>query len=174
MYGLKLFNVEFNDMHNGSFRAFIKWSDNKTVKFKDIVLDTINNENDSGIFNKQFYVAFMERLNMIKQNILGILREIKNNNKIIGMYSFPAKSYLVLRFFNLDSFLDFAVEDSRLKIGKFIPDTKIKIISRQEFIDNPPDYTIIGANNYAANIMKNNMDVKTQWITVLPNFRFID
>ena len=172
--GFKLFDVEFNNMHNGSFRAYIKWANNKKMKFKDVVLDTINKESDSGIFNKEYYNDFMRRLNNTKDYILEKLRVIKGNKQRIGLYGYPAKIFLPLRFFGLDTLLDFAVDDSALKLHKYIPGTAIQIKSREEFLKNPPDYMIIGAANYAEDIIKKNQKVKTQWITILPSFKLID
>ena len=68
--------------------------------------------------------------------------------------------------------LDYVIDDTEIKQGKYIPGTGIKITSRKELNKNPVDYIIILAHNFADYIATSlSLEYKGEIITVLPEIK---
>ena len=81
------------------------------------------------------------------------------NLKIVG-YGSPAKATTSLNFFQIDNtFIDYVVEDNKLKIGKFIPGVNIPIYSTSKLRQENPDIVIVLAWNFFEDIKRNNQDL---------------
>mgnify|MGYP000202178392 CR=1 FL=1 len=80
-----------------------------------------------GIKNFETYKDFSKKIQRLKKNVIKNISNLKKHNKIIGFGS-PAKATTFLNFYGLnDKFLDFTIEDNKLKQNKFIPGADIPI-----------------------------------------------
>ena len=81
---------------------------------------------------------------------------LKNKKSIIG-YGAPAKATTVLNFFKINnSYLKYVIDDNKIKQEKFIPETNIKIKSRDDVNLTKYDYVLVLAWNFFESIVKNN------------------
>ena len=72
-----------------------------------------------------------------------------SKKKIIAGYGAAAKGFSVLKLANITGkHIDYFVDDSPAKQGKFTPVTHIPVISRKEADRKLPDYFFITAPNY--------------------------
>ena len=70
--------------------------------------------------------------------------------------------------------IQYVVEDNDLKVNKYLPKTKIKIVSKQILVKNAPDILIVFAWNFISDIMTKLKKDKIKGISVvvpLPNFK---
>lgn len=164
-YGLEIKKIERNNQQGGSIRVFSK----KTNQINnDIITKSfIQNEETVGMYNNEIYQSFNQKLDSIKNELFKIITKLKKQNKTITGYGYPAKATTFLSYFKIAPFLDYIVEDSEMKVGKFSPLDNIPIVNKQHFIENPPDSCIILAWNFSDLIKKNNPHFK-KWLTVLP------
>lgn len=81
-------------------------------------------------------------------------------------YGAPAKATTLLNYFNIDSKdIQYVIEDNRLKVGKYIPNTGIKIIDKEQALMHNPEVIIVLAWNFFESIKKSNE-------SIFPNAKF--
>lgn len=115
-------------------------------------------------FNK-----FAKDLLKNKAKLNKILCDIKSKGKSIACYGAPAKATTLMHYFGIGAdLIDFVVDDSPLKQGRFIPGKRIPIVSSELIYETPPDYILITAWNFAESIIKNNPGYKGKWIVPCP------
>ncbi|MEK6884852.1 MAG: class I SAM-dependent methyltransferase, partial [Nanoarchaeota archaeon] len=164
-----LFHVERNNIQCGSFRAYCI---NGNI-VRDPSLSSVDK-----LIQEEAYSKLYDGLKFFKRDvdIIGnrIVEELnKYKGEKIGIYGAPAKLALILKYFKLENYFDFTVEDSVLKIDKFIPGTNIQIKNRQYFLDNPPNIMLVGAYNFTDRIIENNKQYKGKWIIPFPELKII-
>ncbi len=156
LYELELFYVEHNNAQCGSFRAYIKWASNTELKTDISVNTAIATEIRAGLHEPKTYAKFMRDLGQLKKQVAGVLTAAKKDKLSVGIFSVAAKTTLMLKWFDLSHLIDYATDDSDLKWNKYIPGTEIPILSPDEFWEKSPDIILVGAYNFAENIIKNN------------------
>jgi nucleoside-diphosphate-sugar epimerase/2-polyprenyl-3-methyl-5-hydroxy-6-metoxy-1,4-benzoquinol methylase/quercetin dioxygenase-like cupin family protein len=158
------FDVEKINTHGGSLRVFIK-KDIKDNKINSSIQKTLSEEKRFGIFNYKTFEIFRNKVERIKNNIAKNIKVLKNKNKIIAGFGAPAKATTAINYFGIEAFFDYVVEDNNLKHNKYIPGTKIKIISKQK-VKKKIDYLIVLAWNYFKEIKKNNQGISKKIISI--------
>ena len=77
----------------------------------------------------------------------------KSGKKIYG-YAASAKSSTVLNFCGIDNkYIDYVVDSTKEKIGKYTPGTHIPIVSETFFRKNYPDIVILNSWNHKKEII---------------------
>jgi hypothetical protein len=71
--------------------------------------------------------------------------------------------------------IDYIVDDTNIKQGKFVPGTGIEITSREKLKTNPVDYIVILAHNFSDYIIKllKQDEYKGKFIIFLPEIKEI-
>jgi hypothetical protein len=69
---------------------------------------------------------------------------------VIG-YGAAAKASTVLNYLNISDQIRYIIDDNKIKQGRYIPGTSIKVIKRN-FYKNEIDYLIVFAWNYFSEI----------------------
>ncbi len=163
--GLNVFDVELNNVQCGSVRAYIgRFKERQSVADMERVEDrylTLEN-----------YQKFANAPQIMASQLQKIVSE--HSNARIGIFGVTAKVVLLLNIAGISDKIAIAYDEAKTKQGFFLPETQIKIYSAQEFIESPPDITIIGAYNFSDSILERFKDVKTKWVVPLPEFKVID
>lgn len=90
------------------------------------------------------YKSFKLKVLKLKVETLNFLTEQKILNKKIIAYGAAAKGNTFLNFCGLNTeFIDFVVDRSEFKKGKFLPGNNIPILSEKSIKAHKPDYIII-------------------------------
>jgi nucleoside-diphosphate-sugar epimerase/SAM-dependent methyltransferase/quercetin dioxygenase-like cupin family protein len=158
------FDVEKIDTHGGSLRVFIK-KDIKNIKINSSIEKILSEEKKFGIFNYKTFEIFRTKVELIKNNIVKNIKVLKEKNRIIAGFGAPAKATTAINYFGIETFFDYVIEDNNLKHNKYIPGTKIKIISKQK-IKNKIDCLIVLAWNFFEEIKKNNQIISKKIISI--------
>jgi nucleoside-diphosphate-sugar epimerase/2-polyprenyl-3-methyl-5-hydroxy-6-metoxy-1,4-benzoquinol methylase/quercetin dioxygenase-like cupin family protein len=158
------FDVEKIDTHGGSLRVFIK-KDIKNIKINSSIEKILSEEKRFGIFNYKTFEIFRTKVELIKNNIVKNIKVLKEKNRIIAGFGAPAKATTAINYFGIETFFDYVIEDNNLKHNKYIPGTKIKIISKQK-IKNKIDCLIVLAWNFFEEIKKNNQIISKKIISI--------
>lgn len=145
---MNAYDAEEINTHGGSLRVYISLNQNKkkTKNFKKI----IRNEIKFGLTKPDIFKKFEKEIFKMKKNFFSNLKKIKG--KIYG-YGAPAKCTTLLNFLGVNDEICAIFEDNKLKIGNYIPGTKIKIIEK---IDNKIDNLIVFAWNFFDQIKSEN------------------
>ena len=156
-FGYGVVKVQHINTHGGSIRVYVKKQnsdkDNSVQKFLD-------EEMEFGILGEKIYEEFFENIKTIKRNINTNLRMLKERGlKIVG-YGSPAKATTALNYFEIGTnYIDYILEDNKLKHNKILPGVKIPIFSKDKLKECKPDIIIIMAWNFAEEIKRNNKDL---------------
>lgn len=145
---MNAYDAEEINTHGGSLRVYITLNQNKkkTKNFKKI----IRNEIKFGLTKPDIFKKFEKEIFKMKRNFFANLKKIQG--KIYG-YGAPAKCTTLLNFLGVTDEICAIFEDNKLKIDKYIPGTKIKIIEK---IDNKIDNLIVFAWNFFDQIKSDN------------------
>jgi hypothetical protein len=115
----------------------------------------------------------------IKNNILKsteFILSLKNKGYKIAGFGAAAKGCIYLNAANINfNQIDYIIDDTNLKQGKFVPGTGIEIVSREKLKTKPVDYIIILAHNFSEYIIKllKQDGYKGKFIILLPTIKEI-
>jgi methylation protein EvaC len=152
--GLKIFKIEQLKTHGGSNRVYFKKSYNNKIKISNIVSKQLKNEKKLGIDNLKIYKKFAQNVRTSKKNLIKIFKQIKNNNELIIGYGATYKSSTVLNYCKLtNKYIDYFLDTTPTKVGKFTPGTHIPIFKYKGIPDNV-NFAYLGAWNYKDEIFK--------------------
>lgn len=173
-YKMEIFDIKRVDTQGGSFRIYAKKIKNQNHSISENVFRFIQNEKEFDLYSNQTYQEFIEKLNVLKYNLQNLIKDIRSKGGRISCYGCPAKFALFSKFFELDDqIIEYVVDDSPLKQGRFSPGKKIPIVDRKYFYKNPTDYCIISVWNMSEAIINNNREYKGKFIIPMPSLRTI-
>ena len=159
-YGLEIFDVRFTPLHGGAFRCYIARQGAYAVR--PIVAEMTAKEN----WTKQELLEWGEKCAKHRDELFDLIYDLYKQGKTICCVSAPAKGQTLLNYTGIGRYISFVTEKSKLKIGRYTPGTKIKIVGDDEL--HRADYALILAWNFAKEIMENNKSYKGKWIIPLP------
>jgi SAM-dependent methyltransferase len=152
---MDIFNVEFHEMHGGSFRYFI--GREKLRKINENIPKYLQLEEEKGIYKKSRLEKFALDVKNQKEELNSLLWNLKREGKKIVGISAPAKGNALMNYCKISSdLLDYITELNPLKIGKFSPGMHIPIVEEKRLLIDKPDYGLLLAWNFADEIIKNN------------------
>ncbi|MEK6947066.1 MAG: class I SAM-dependent methyltransferase [Nanoarchaeota archaeon] len=141
-YNMEIFDCERISSHGGSIRVYAA-SKGQFIKSNNIE-KMLNLERKLNLSSIETYKEFANRVYENKNDLLSLLQKIKSSGqKIVGI-SAPARSSTILNFCHIDSsILDYVVEKSPLKLGKFTPGTHIEVVDDSKLVEDQPDYALL-------------------------------
>jgi hypothetical protein len=109
----------------------------------------------AGYDRMETYSTFSEKVKETKRKILDILIEERRKGKTIVGYGAPGKGNTLLNYCGIRSdFLDYTVDRSPYKHGRFTPGTHIEIFPPDRIAKDRPDYVFILPWNLKGEIIK--------------------
>ncbi len=162
-HGLRLFDVEKLATHGGSLRIYACHADDSTREVSAATAKVRQDEAGWGIRELHRYSAFTARVEATKRGILAFLIEARNQGKTIAGYGAPGKGNTLLNYCGIRTdFLEYTVDRSTYKQGKFTPGMRIPIHAPDRIHETKPDYLFILPWNLKDEIMKQN-DFIREW-----------
>jgi hypothetical protein len=109
------------------------------------------------------YRAFAEKAKSLKLELIATLIDLKRQGKTIVGYGAPAKGNTLLNYCGIRTdFLEYTVDRSPHKQGKFLPGTHIPIFNPDEIRKTQPEYVLILPWNLKDEIM-GQLEYIRQW-----------
>lgn len=144
-HGLTLFDVEELTTHGGSLRIYGRRSEEcSAADVSERVTDLLGREEAAGLLDPATYDGFAARVRETKRKLLAFLLDAKARGKTVVGYGAPAKGNTLLNYCGIRTdFLDFTVDRSPHKQGRFLPGTRIPIREPEAILDARPDYVLI-------------------------------
>jgi NDP-4-keto-2,6-dideoxyhexose 3-C-methyltransferase len=141
--GLKIVDVEFNDINGGSFSvtAAHRGSDYPEFAGLDAILER---ERATGLDTLQPYRAFAERAAASRTSLREFVGRARAEGRRIACLGASTKGNVVLQYcqFTPDE-IESVGEVNPDKYGCFTPGTLLPIVPEAELLKNPPDYLIV-------------------------------
>lgn len=154
-HGLTLFDVEEIPTHGGSLRIYGRHTEDGSRPITDHFCELNKREQAAGVERLEAYALFAETVKETKRKLLEFLIEAKRKGKTIAGYGAPGKGNTLLNYCGIRSdFLDFTVDRSPYKQGKFLPGTHIPILHPDKIRKARPDYVLILPWNFKDEIMQ--------------------
>ena len=175
--GLSVFDVEKLGTHGGSLRVFAQRSDSGIHHVSVKVEELINEENNAGMTAIDFYRGFQERAERVKNDFLQFLVEKKTEGKLVVGYGAAAKGNTLLNFAGVKcDLIKYIADRSPHKQGKYMPGSRIPIVSEDRLKSDKPDYVVIFPWNLSAEIAKqlNYLSPRgTNFVTAVPQLSVV-
>jgi SAM-dependent methyltransferase len=154
-HGLTLFDVEELPTHGGSLRIYARHAEDSSKPVDPRVLELRNREESAGFSRLETYSQFAEQVKETKRKLLEFLIKAKQSGKKIVGYGAPGKGNTLLNYCGIRTdFLDYTVDRSPHKQGKFCPGTRIPIYSPERIRETQPDFLLILPWNLKDEIMQ--------------------
>jgi hypothetical protein len=143
-HGLVLFDVEELAAHGGSLRLYAKHASDATKPISAALDAVRRTEVEQGLDRPDGYERFARQVEDTKRGLLAFLIEAKRTGSRIAGYGAPAKGNTLLNYCGIRTdFIDYTVDRSVHKQGKFLPGSRIPIFSPERIADTKPDYVLI-------------------------------
>lgn len=151
--GLELVGVEyFPTIQGGTLRGMVAHS-GSFPKDSGMIARVLDDEEKYANFHS--LEDFAKNVHVFRDELLTLLRSLKRRGKKIVGYGAPAKATILLNYCSIDSsILDFVIDTTPLKQGKFIPGVRLPILPPEQFRKSNPDYALLLAWNYKDEILK--------------------
>ncbi len=178
--GLKVLDVELNDVNSGSFRVVVTHKDNKTFKLpyhaRQIgefrAKSLLEYEKNLRLLKPDPYFEFFQRVKENKEKTMGFLRDLKSQGKSVLGYGASTKGNTLLQFYGITPELIPAIaERTPEKVGKKTVGTGIPIIGEEEMRQRKPDYLFVFPWHFVENFRqreKKLLESGTQMLVPLP------
>jgi methylation protein EvaC len=168
-HDLELFDAEKIDLQGGSMRYFLTPIGSKIISSR--VTELLEEELKTGLNEVQTMDQFRKRCETSRENIINLVESIRGSGNRIAGYGAATKSTIILNYTGLDTdSLDFIVDSTSAKQGKYSPGMHIPIKSPEYFRNHYPDYTIIFPWNHFDEITRKEREYRNcggQWILPL-------
>lgn len=154
-HGLEVFDVDEVPTHGGSLRIHARHMADTTRPVGARVHALLAREVAAGLDTLAAYGAFDEQVKATKRALLQFLIEARRAGKRVAAYGAAAKGNTLLNYCGIrGDFLDYVVDRSPHKQGKFLPGTHLPILHPDELARTKPDYVLILPWNIAAEVQE--------------------
>jgi SAM-dependent methyltransferase len=141
---LTLFDVEELPTHGGSIRIFARHTGDASKPVGDRVRELRQREIGLGFDRLDTYRSFGEQVKATKRELLSFLIGLKDKGKSIAGYGAPGKGNTLLNYCGIGpDFLDYTVDRSPHKQGRYTPGMHIPILPPEQIRKTKPDYVFI-------------------------------
>ena len=153
--GLTVFDVEELPTHGGSLRLYARHAEDTARPVTSRARELRQREIEAGIWRLETYARFGEQVKETKRRLLEFLIEVKRHGKTVVGYGAPGKGNTLLNYCGVRTdFIDFTVDRSPYKQGKFLPGTRIPIHHPDRIRETKPDYVLILPWNFKDEIVE--------------------
>jgi SAM-dependent methyltransferase len=174
-HGLRLFDVEELPTHGGSLRIYACADDRPETDGLERVRAA---EREAALDRLEGYEGFEEVVQAVKRGLLGFLDDEKRRGRSIVGYGAAAKGNTLLNYCGVGpDYLDYVVDRSPHKQGRFLPGTHLPILEPDEVRRTRPDVLLVLTWNLADEVAEQMRDVR-EWgcrlVVPIPEVRVLD
>jgi SAM-dependent methyltransferase len=150
--GLRVVNVERIALHGGSLRVFVSHAEGTLAA--PAVVALLMEESAWGVADVAFYKRFAARVESLKRDLVALLTRLKSEGNRLAAYGASAKGSTLLNYFGLGSdLLDFVVDRSPIKQGRYTPGAHLPIFAPEKLLEERPNYVLLLTWNFKEEIL---------------------
>jgi len=143
-HGLVLFDVEELSTHGGSLRIYARHDEDDSKPVTSNVTALLEKEASKGMLQLDYYLGFQQKADKVKYALVTFLLEQKEQGKKVAAYGAAAKGNTLLNYCGVkNDLIEFVVDASPHKQGKFLPGSHIPVVAEEMIKLNKPDYILI-------------------------------
>jgi hypothetical protein len=153
--GLALRRVERVPVHGGSLRV---WARKGAAPSAEVEAE-MDREARAGLTDRARFRSFGALVEANRRDLLALLHGLKADGRSLAAYGAPAKGNTLLNYCGITAdLIPYTVDRSPMKVGRFTPGAHIPVLAAGELLARRPDYTLILAWNFAAEIRRQQAD----------------
>ncbi len=173
--GLSVFDVQALETHGGSLRVFAQRADTGSYDISSNVSYFLEAEKKTGVEDVEYYRGFQGHVDKICHDFISFLKQMRAQGKRVGGYSAAAKANTLINYAGVNTdFIPYIADKNPAKQGKYMPQSKIPIVSEAHILKDRPDIVIIFAWNIKDEI-KEQLHYIHDWggmfVTFIPELR---
>lgn len=172
-HGLFLNDIQRLAIHGGSLRLFVERRENVGLAVRDLLAL----ERAEGVDSFRYYQDFSSKVSGLKQDLMGLLRQLKSEGKSIACYGAAAKGATLINYMGIGpEIVDFVVDRNVHKQGCFMPGQHVPILPVEELLRKKPDYTLMLSWNFANEILAQQAEYRNaggRFIIPIPEPRIV-
>lgn len=150
--GFKLYDIEDIDPHGGSLRVYIARENSKN-EVSETLLKFLKNEEKS--LRSDQITKFQNAIENYANDFVEALKDYSQKGLRVCGFGSPARLATITNFADIGpDLIEYVVDDSPLKCGRYSPGKSIPIKDRSHMEDNPPDVIVVFAYEYFDSIYK--------------------
>ncbi|WP_019877474.1 class I SAM-dependent methyltransferase [Sporichthya polymorpha] len=152
-HGLLIWDVERVPIHGGTLRLFAGHESTAPAR-SAAAQSLLRQELENGLTTAQRFQAFAARVTGIRDRLVSLLAELKDGGGRIAAYGASAKGSTLLNYCGIGAeTVDFVVDRSTQKQGRYTPGTHLLIEPPERLLADQPDYTLLLTWNFAEEIL---------------------
>ena len=94
-------------------------------------------------------------MQQLRTELVDRLTELKSAGNRIAVYGASAKGSTLLNYFGIDhALIDYVVDRSTVKQGRYTPGTHLRILAPEQLVEDQPDYCLLLTWNFADEILR--------------------
>jgi len=175
-HALAIYDVERLAIHGGSLRI-VAGASGTARKPSASVVALLEEEERVGLGRTEFYKGFADRVERLKRELVTLLEDLRKTGKRIAAYGASAKGTTLLNYAGIgSSALEFVVDRSTVKQGRFTPGTHLPIRPPEALLEERPDYVLLLTWNFAAEILQQQQAYRDQggkFIVPIPDLQIV-
>jgi SAM-dependent methyltransferase len=143
-HDLVVFDVDEIPTHGGSLRVYARPAAGVPRDESPAVRELLDRERRLGFCSLTPYVSFTSKVQETKRALLEFLIDARRSGKTVVGYGAAAKGNTLLNYCGVRTdFVDYVVDRSPHKQGRFLPGTHIPILAPGRIAETRPDYVLI-------------------------------
>jgi len=168
-------DVERIPIHGGTLRIFASRAEWAIPG--EAVKSLLAEEAAWGVDREEFYRGFGAKVERLRASLLELLGGLKAQRRRIAAYGASAKGSTLLNFFGIGAdTLEFVVDRSTVKQGRYTPGTHLPILAPERVLELRPDYLLLLTWNFADEILAQQQAFRDQggrFIIPIPECRVV-
>ena len=167
--------VERVAIHGGSLR--VRVSHAGASEPDAAVRRVLEEERGWGVGDAGFYREFAARVGRLRDDLRGLLSDLKGRGARVAAYGAAAKGSTLLNYFGIGrETLDFVADRSPYKQGRFMPGVRVPIVEPARLLAEQPDYVLLLTWNFADEILEQQAEYRRRggrFIIPVPEVRVV-
>lgn len=145
-HGMRMFDVEFDPIHGGSFILYVCLSSGVHQTTKQLV-DALVEEEKACLDSLETYRSFAKRVEKNCDDLVELLRQLRNEGKSVHGLCAPVKGSTLMNYAKIGpDLVQQVTEINPHKIGKLTPGTHIPIVAEDSVKEHPDYYLVLSWN----------------------------
>ncbi|WP_085717028.1 class I SAM-dependent methyltransferase [Pseudomonas sp. B28(2017)] len=142
--GLQVFDVSQLSTHGGSLRVFVQRLDGERREVQPAVQQQLQAELAAGVKTPEYYATLAPAAERIKHDLLRFLLQARADGKRVVGYGAAAKGNTLLNYAGVrPDLLAWVADANPHKQGKYLPGSRIPIVSPAQIDIEKPDYVLV-------------------------------
>jgi len=151
--GLSVIRIDQRPVHGGSLRIYAGRKEHYPDHCDEVMVK-VRSEHRAGITGLARFEQFASDVEKNRLELRGLLYSLKKDGRSVAGYGAPAKGNTLLNYCQIGTdLIPYTVDKNPMKVGLYTPGMHIPVIGVDEIIARQPDFVLILAWNFAAEIM---------------------